>query len=89
VPKVAAQQRPRHRFLRTNSQPRQTVLHAGQAAGAAGEGDKSLNETMLAMRCGLDILRAMTREAAAEIFERIALLMELKGEAPFKTRAYI
>lgn len=30
----------------------------------------------------------MTREAAAEIFERIALLMELKGENPFKIRAY-
>lgn len=40
------------------------------------------------MRRGLDNLRAMTREAAAEIFERIALLMELKGENPFKTRAY-
>ena len=49
---------------------------------------QSLNETMLAMRRGLDILRAMTREAAAEIFERIALLLELKGENPFKTRAY-
>ena len=49
---------------------------------------ESLNETMLAMRRGLDILRAMTREAAAEIFERIALLLELKGENPFKTRAY-
>ncbi len=30
----------------------------------------------------------MTREAAAQIFERIALLMELKGENPFKIRAY-
>ncbi len=30
----------------------------------------------------------MTREAAAEILNRIALLLELKGENPFKTRAY-
>jgi len=30
----------------------------------------------------------MTREAAAQILERIALLMELKGENPFKIRAY-
>lgn len=30
----------------------------------------------------------MTREEAAEIFERIAILMELKGENPFKIRAY-
>jgi DNA polymerase (family 10) len=30
----------------------------------------------------------MTREAAAEILERIALLLELKGENPFKIRAY-
>ena len=30
----------------------------------------------------------MTREDAATIFERIATLLELKGENPFKTRAY-
>lgn len=30
----------------------------------------------------------MTREAAAQILERIALLLELKGENPFKIRAY-
>jgi len=30
----------------------------------------------------------VTREAAAEIFHRIALLLELKGENPFKIRAY-
>ncbi|MEN3941037.1 DNA polymerase/3'-5' exonuclease PolX [Prosthecobacter sp. SYSU 5D2] len=30
----------------------------------------------------------MTREAAVEILERIALLLELKGENPFKIRAY-
>lgn len=30
----------------------------------------------------------MTREAAADIFHRIALLLELKGENPFKIRAY-
>ncbi len=30
----------------------------------------------------------MTREVAAEILNRIALLLELKGENPFKTRAY-
>lgn len=30
----------------------------------------------------------MTREKAAEILERIALLLELKGENPFKIRAY-
>lgn len=30
----------------------------------------------------------MTREEAAEILERIALLLELKGENPFKIRAY-
>src|SRR6476661_2742909 len=30
----------------------------------------------------------MTREAAVEIFQRIALLMEMKGENPFKIRAY-
>lgn len=30
----------------------------------------------------------MTREAATEILERIALLLELKGENPFKVRAY-
>jgi len=30
----------------------------------------------------------MTREAAARILERIALLLELKGENPFKIRAY-
>ena len=30
----------------------------------------------------------MTRQDAAAIFERIATLLELKGENPFKTRAY-
>lgn len=30
----------------------------------------------------------MTREAAAQIFENIALLMELRGDNPFKIRAY-
>ena len=30
----------------------------------------------------------MTRETAAQILERIALLLELKGENPFKIRAY-
>ena len=30
----------------------------------------------------------MTREAATQILERIALLLELKGENPFKIRAY-
>lgn len=30
----------------------------------------------------------MTREAAADIFHRIALLLDLKGENPFKIRAY-
>lgn len=30
----------------------------------------------------------MTRQEAATIFERIATLLELKGENPFKTRAY-
>ena len=30
----------------------------------------------------------MTRESAAEIFSRIALLLDLKGENPFKIRAY-
>ena len=30
----------------------------------------------------------MTRERMAEVFEEIALLMELKGENPFKIRAY-
>ncbi|MCB1227338.1 MAG: histidinol-phosphatase, partial [Verrucomicrobiales bacterium] len=30
----------------------------------------------------------MTREQAADIFQRIALLLELKGENPFKIRAY-
>lgn len=30
----------------------------------------------------------MTREAAADIFNRIALLLDLKGENPFKIRAY-
>lgn len=30
----------------------------------------------------------MTREAAAQILQRIALLLELKGENPFKIRAY-
>lgn len=30
----------------------------------------------------------MTREAAAQILERIAILLELKGENPFKVRAY-
>ena len=30
----------------------------------------------------------MTRESAADIFSRIALLLELKGENPFKIRAY-
>lgn len=30
----------------------------------------------------------MTREAAVQILERIALLLELKGENPFKIRAY-
>ncbi len=30
----------------------------------------------------------MTREDASEIFEQIALLLELKGENPFKVRAY-
>lgn len=34
------------------------------------------------------MLPGMTREAAAQILERIALLLELKGENPFKIRAY-
>ena len=33
-------------------------------------------------------LTTMTRQDAATIFERIATLLELKGENPFKTRAY-
>jgi DNA polymerase (family X) len=32
--------------------------------------------------------RTMTREKMADVFEEIALLLELKGENPFKVRAY-
>jgi DNA polymerase (family 10) len=35
-----------------------------------------------------DIFPAMNREKMAEVLEKIALLLELKGENPFKVRAY-
>ena len=39
-------------------------------------------------KCGLAFVYTMTREDITQVLEEIALLLELKGENPFKIRAY-
>jgi DNA polymerase/3'-5' exonuclease PolX len=43
---------------------------------------------VLQFHSGASKVKNMTSADAAAIFEKIALLMELKGENPFKIRAY-